>query len=85
MFDVDEELQLAMLIRDSQQIDVIVSLDRLAVLPENKEQLELSKKDLERLKSFFETRVSGVSESLNSMASEIFVEHVNLIKEKFTR
>ena len=82
MFEVDSDLRLLMTVRDSQQLDVIVSLDRLSVFPKNKEQLEIAKRDMNCLKSFFTSRIEP---SLLVNASRMFIEHADDIKKNIER
>ncbi|MEL7595406.1 hypothetical protein AADX40_15535 [Aeromonas veronii] len=82
MFDVDPDLKLLMTVRDSQLLDVIVSLDRLSVFPKTKEQLEITKRDMNCLKSFITSRVEP---DLLDNAAAMFVEHAGDIKKNFQR
>lgn len=81
MFNVDPELEFEMFLRDSRMVEVIISLDRLSVMPEDELSLDSSLKDMGRLKSFIN---DNLPRHLQDQASSIFTEHAIAMKENYT-
>lgn len=55
MSDINTLLEIAL--RDSRNLEVIIALDRLLLLPENEAALHAAMKDLETVKSFINTKL----------------------------
>lgn len=57
MSDMNTLLEIAL--RDSRNLEVIIALDRLIILPESEAALHAAMKDLETVKSFINTKLPG--------------------------
>lgn len=82
MFNVNPALEFEMFLRDSRMIEVLVSLDRLAVMPNNKVTLDSALSDMNRLKTFIN---DNLPVHLQNEASEIFSEHALAMKDSYIK
>lgn len=76
MSDINTLLEIAL--RDSRNLEVIIALDRLLLLPENEAALHAAMKDLETVKSFINTKLPS---HLKEFARGLFVQHGRLVAE----
>ena len=81
MFDLDPLLEFEMFLRDSRMVEVIISLDRLAVLPADQLALNNAVQDMSRLKSFINDNLPS---HLQEAASAVFSEHADAMKSHYT-
>jgi hypothetical protein len=73
-------LQIEVALRDSRHTDVIMSLDRLVLLPETREEMQQAMEDLKKVKAFIDHRLP--KEHLG-VAQTVFVLHGKTMKEHF--
>ncbi|CRP50306.1 hypothetical protein [Pseudomonas aeruginosa] len=78
MSDMNTLLEIAL--RDSRNLEVIIALDRLIILPESEAALHAAMKDLETVKSFINTKLPG---HLKEYARGLFVQHGRLVAEHY--
>ncbi|MBH4098093.1 hypothetical protein I5M83_22155 [Pseudomonas aeruginosa] len=74
MSDMNTLLEIAL--RDSRNLEVIIALDRLIILPDSEATLHAAMKDLEVVKSFINTKLP---DHLKEFAKELFVQHGRLV------
>ncbi|MGX9960617.1 hypothetical protein ACW0US_17865 [Xanthomonas euvesicatoria] len=64
-------------LRDSRNIDVIMAMDRLVLLPEGLPDMQSALQDMERVKEFAAAKVPV---PLRERAKEVFMEHANFLR-----
>ncbi|MBB3923894.1 MULTISPECIES: hypothetical protein [Xanthomonas] len=69
-------------LRDSRNIDVIMSMDRLVLLPAGLPEMKSAMQDMERVKDFAAGRVPV---GLRDHAKEIFMEHANRLRDHLSQ
>lgn len=78
MSDMNTLLEIAL--RDSRNLEVIIALDRLIILPESEAALHAAMKDLETVKSFIQYEVAWPPQRV---CQGLFVQHGRLVAENY--
>ncbi|MGH8156556.1 MAG: hypothetical protein ACREPQ_00420 [Rhodanobacter sp.] len=77
---MDESLLVEVALRDLRNMDVIMALDRLVLLPGTAEQLKRAVEDLNTVRSFINLHLP---EQIQNAAKTMFIEHGRLIESHF--
>lgn len=68
-------------LRDARHLDVIAALDRLVVLPTTEREMKSALADMKAVMEFIN---KALPKSLHKVASELFVEHGDVIKDHYS-
>lgn len=63
-------------LRDCRNIDVIMSMDRLVLLPQNHDQMKMAMDDMQSVREFATQRVPP---ALREVAKAVFMEHATTL------
>lgn len=80
MSNTDDLLLIEVALRDSRHLDVIMALDRLFIMPEREDALQVAMRDLETVKTFINEHLPA---RLRATARAIFVDHGRSIGDHF--
>lgn len=77
---MDEYLLVEVALRDLRNMEVIMALDRLVLLPSTPEQLKRAVEDLNTVRSFIHQHLP---DQIQTAAKAMFIEHGRLIESHF--
>ena len=78
----DHTLLVEVALRDSRNIDVIMSMDRLVILPRGVSEMQGALQDMERVKDFAAAKVAP---ALRDCAKELFMEHATRLRDHLSQ